>query len=411
METLGRLAGGVAHDMNNVLAAILGLASANLELQPKDSRAYHAFDIISQAAVRGGNTVKSLLAFAHQKPAEEQDVDLNGVLQEEVRLLERTTLSKVSLEMDLDPNLPPIRGDFNALSSAVMNLCVNAVDAMPGDGTLSLRTRNMGDHWVEVVVEDNGSGMPEEVQAKALDPFFTTKDVGKGTGLGLSMVYRTVEAHGGHMAIDSEVGRGTRIELFFPTCEIPAEPPRDVIEPFLGRPRTALQVLVVDDDELIHTAMRTLIQALGHKVTIAESGEEALAQIEAGFEPDVMILDMNMPGLGGVGTLPRLRVLRPKMPVLIATGRVDQVTLDLIAAHPLTTLMPKPFGMEQLRKHLDAFQSKSRTDAVPRRAQRAGGERRRAEPMHHAGYSGAIRPLGFKGMERRMDAGADRRRH
>jgi PAS domain S-box-containing protein len=353
MKALGRLAGGVAHDMNNVLAAILGIASANLEIQPKESSAHQAFDIISKAAGRGGNTVKSLLTFAHQSPTAEQEIELNTILREEVRLLERTTLSKIRLEMDLAADLRPIRGDASALSHVLMNLCINSVDAIPGEGTIHLRTRNMGDHWVEVVVEDTGSGMAKGVLEKALDPFFTTKEVGKGTGLGLSMVYSTVEAHRGHMAIHSEVGQGTRVEILFPACEPKTPSSEPVIGPEPGQSPAVLEVLVVDDDELVHSAMRVILNTLHHRVTTALSGEEALARLEAGFKPDVVILDINMPGLGGMGTLPRLRALCPNVPVLIATGRADQAVLDLVKAHPGTTLMPKPFGIGELRHHLE----------------------------------------------------------
>jgi signal transduction histidine kinase/ABC-type amino acid transport substrate-binding protein len=180
MDSLGSLAGGVAHDMNNVLGAILGMASANIEAQPVGSPAYRAFDTIIQAAARGGKMVRSLLSFARQSPVDEQELDMNAILREEVSLLERTTLAKVRLEMDLAPDLRPVRGDASALTHALMNLCVNAVDAMPDDGTLTLRTRNVDEGWIEITVEDTGSGMPKEVLEKALDPFFTTKGVGKG---------------------------------------------------------------------------------------------------------------------------------------------------------------------------------------------------------------------------------------
>ncbi|WP_285574390.1 hybrid sensor histidine kinase/response regulator [Geothrix limicola] len=410
METLGRLAGGVAHDMNNVLAAILGLASANLELQPKGSTAYLAFETICKAAVRGGNTVKSLLTFAHQRPAEEQDIELNVILREEVRLLERTTLSKIHLEMDLDPALGLIRGDASALTHAFMNLCVNAVDAMAQNGTLSLRTRNLGEHWVQVIIEDTGCGMSKEIQAKALDPFFTTKEVGKGTGLGLSMVYSAVEAHRGHMAIESELDRGTRVEMSFPRCDVQVKPMQPLIEPYLGQPQPVLDVVVVDDDELIHSAMKTLLQALGHRVTVASSGEEALAQLESGANPDVVILDMNMPGLGGLGTLPQLHAMRPKMPVLISTGRVDQSTLDLIAAHPYTSLIPKPFSLDQLRKRLEPMLSKETFGALPSRSRRTSAERRRAESTFQVGAQIHSATKGYLGTERRNGFNTDRRR-
>jgi len=351
MESLGSLAGGVAHDMNNVLGAILALASANLETQPEGSPARRAFATITQAAVRGGKMVKSLLSFARQNPAEERELDLNGVLREEVRLLERTTLSRIRLELDLDPELRPVRGDSSALSNVFMNLCVNAVDAMADNGQLTLRTRNLAGGWIEAVVQDTGCGMAAEVLQRAMDPFFTTKEVGKGTGLGLSMVYSTVQAHHGVLELQSEPGRGTRVAMRFPAAAsaAPAEPAVESARP-LGR--RSLSVLVVDDDDLVQCSTQALLEVMGHRVLAVAGGEQALERLEAGFEADVILLDMNMPGLGGAGTLPRLRRLLPEVPVLLATGRVDQAALDLVEAHSRVFLLSKPFSMEDLERHL-----------------------------------------------------------
>jgi PAS domain S-box-containing protein len=353
MESLGSLAGGVAHDMNNVLGAILGLASANIGTQPPGSPTGKALATIIKAAERGGKMVKGLLGFARQSPAEEQHLDLNLILREEVQLLDRTTLLKVRLEMDLAEDLWPILGDASALTHAFMNLCVNAVDAMPGKGTLSLRTRNVDEDWIEVVVEDNGCGMPQEVLEKALDPFFTTKEQGKGTGLGLSMVFTTVKAHHGQMEIESEPGQGTRVRIRFPACtSVPMETTIES-EPRLEPAKGKLCVLLVDDDELIQSSMQAILDVLGHSVVTVCCGEDALTKLEEGMQPDVVILDMNMPGLGGSGTLPRLRVLRPTLPVLLATGRADQSALNLVSAHPRVTLLSKPFSLEELQKHLE----------------------------------------------------------
>jgi len=365
MESLGSLAGGVAHDMNNVLGAILGLASAHLELQPVDSPAHRAFDTISQAAIRGGKMVKSLLSFARQSPAEALELDMNAILREEVHLLERTTLAKVRLEMELAPDLRPVRGDASALTHAFMNLCVNAVDAMPEHGTLTLRTRNVDSEWIEVMVEDTGIGMPKEILEKALDPFFTTKEPGKGTGLGLSMVYSTVKAHQGQLEIQSEPGRGTCVRLRFPACEVPpqaAEAPAGVQT---EAPPGGLNVLLVDDDELIQSSMQAILEVLGHRATGVCSGEEALARLEGGVRCDVVILDMNMPGLGGAGTLPRLRALRPTLPVLLATGRADQTALDLIEAHSNLTLLSKPFTIKELQGYLQGLGRRGISDWNP----------------------------------------------
>ena len=355
LDSLGGLAGGVAHDMNNVLGAILGLASAFLGIQPKGSPAHQAFETIRDAALRGSDMVKRLLAFARQSPVETRDLDLNALLLEQARLLEHTTLAKVHLVMDLAPDLRPIQGDASALANVFMNLCVNAVDAMGDGGTLTFRTRNgLGDQ-VEVRITDTGSGMTPAVLARAMDPFFTTKDVGKGTGLGLPMVYSTVKAHGGQIQIQSEPGQGTEVALVFPVTMTGALGPEAVAPGQSGSASHHLRVLLVDDDELILKSTRMLVEILGHAVTVASTGEEALTLIEQGARPDLVILDMNMPGLGGKGTLPRLRALCPQVPVLLATGRTDDEALALVEGHASVSLMPKPFSIEELQTALQPF--------------------------------------------------------
>ncbi len=355
MESLGTLAGGVAHDMNNVLAAILGLASAHMETLPVGSPLHQALDTICKATERGGKMVKSLLSFARQSPAENNRLDVNAILREQAALLARTTMAKVRLEMNLEPDLRPILGDAGALAHAFMNLCVNAVDSITDNGTLTLHTRNVDADAIEVVVQDDGAGMSKEVLGKALEPFYTTKGTGKGTGLGLSMVFSTVRAHGGRLAIESEPGKGTRVRLRFPACdpETGAQAQAPAVSGEGGARRGSLKVLLVDDDDLVQSSTQAVLEFLGcAAVTPALSGEEALALLEGGLEPDLVILDMNMPGLGGVGTLPRLRALRPEVPVLLATGRVDQTSLDLASAHPGVTIAAKPFGLRELREHL-----------------------------------------------------------
>ena len=356
LESLGILAGGVAHDINNVLGAVLSLASAHLISQPVGSPLHRALDTICKATKRGGKMVKTLLGFARQHPAESELLDLNAIFTEQVGFLERTTLAKVQLHLDLEAELRPIRGDASALSHAFMNLFVNAVDAMPQSGTLTLHSRNLADDWVEVVVEDTGTGMPKEVLEKALDPFFTTKEVGKGTGLGLSLVFSTVKAHRGRMALESEPGKGTRVILHVPACErkTPIAPP--AVSEKTVTPHGVLKVLLVDDDNLIQISNQMILEVLGHStVGIAQSGEEALALLEAGLEPDLVILDMNMPGLGGGGTLPRLRSLRPLVPVLLCTGRTDQTALTLASSYPGVTILAKPFDLTEFQRQLEKF--------------------------------------------------------
>ncbi len=355
MESLGILAGGIAHDMNNVLGAVLGLASANVQIQPEGSPAYNSFETIAKAATRGGEMVRGLLAFARQSQSEEKTLDLNAILKEEVNLLERTTLARVELRLDLEHDLHPIKGDAGGLTHAFMNLFVNAVDAMPDSGTLTIRTRNIGREWAEVVVEDTGIGMPKEVLEKAMDPFFTTKGVGKGTGLGLSMVYRTVKAHRGQIEIQSKPGQGTQVKMRFPASEPVITDHGAASGTRTGAPKRTLKILLIDDDELILNATGMVIETLGHSVATSPSGEEALAMVEAGLVPDVVILDMNMPGLGGRGTLPLLRERLPTVPVLLSTGRTDQAALDLSKAHSVVTVLPKPFSIKELQERLESL--------------------------------------------------------
>ena len=355
MESLGSLAGGVAHDMNNVLAAILGFASANVELQPPGSQSRRAFEIIGKAANRGAALVKGLLSFSRRSAAEARELDLNTLLAEEILLLERTTLAKVRMNLDLAPDLGLVRGDGDALTHAFMNLFINAVDAMAGGGTLTLRTRNLGGDWVEVRVEDTGEGMPPEVLERAFDPFFTTKAQGKGTGLGLAMVYSTLKAHQGLIELHSTPGEGTQVRVRFPRVAPGAADPGLPPEAHAALERRSLTVLVVDDDELVQASMVSSLELLGHTHALAATGEAALAAVEAGLDPEVVILDMNMPGLGGAGTLPLLRALKPGLPVLLCTGRVDQAALDLIQAHRGVRLLPKPFPAQDLDLALQAI--------------------------------------------------------
>ncbi|WLT31984.1 PAS domain S-box protein [Geothrix sp. PMB-07] len=353
MESLGSLAGGVAHEMNNVLASILGMASMHQEIQPPGTAVHHAFSIITKASIRGGGVVRRLLDFSRQSLAEVASVDLNLLIQEEMQLLERTTLAQVSFASELDPELRPILGDATALVHVLMNLSLNAIDAMPMGGCLTLRTRNASPDWVELDVEDTGTGMSQEVMERAMDPFFTTKPVGKGTGLGLSIVYSTIKAHQGTVELQSERGHGTLVRLRLPA--FPAIPPRAVSSqaPIQETGHRGLDILLVDDDELILATQAPVIECLGHRVSLARSGEQALKQLESGYRPQVVILDLNMPGLGGQGTLPRLRELQPDVPVLLATGCVDEASEALTRAFAKVKLLAKPFSMTALRQHLD----------------------------------------------------------
>ncbi len=349
MESLGSLAGGVAHDMNNVLGAIMGLASIHQEQAAEDSHLHKSMATILKACTRGRTLVKGLLGFARQGLEEVRVLDLNDVIREEVALLERTIPPSVRIETDLHPSLRRIHGDPAALSHVLMNVCVNALDAMPEGGSLSIRTRNEEGDRVSLEVVDTGCGMAQDVLEKALDPFFTTKGQGKGTGLGLSIVYGAMKAHHGQMELASTPGAGTRVVMRFPATTAEPGPDPSASRRFPeGHP---MKVLVVDDDELIQHSLVELLQSMGHRPTLAATGEKALHLLAQGLAVNVVFLDLNMPGLGGVGTLPRLRAAYPELPVLITTGRADQQAMDLVARTSKTMLLPKPFSSEEIASH------------------------------------------------------------
>ncbi|MCE1203697.1 MAG: PAS domain S-box protein [Holophagaceae bacterium] len=350
MESLGSLAGGVAHDMNNVLGAIMGLASIHQDQEPEGSRLHKSMTTILKACTRGRTMVKGLLGFARQGLDEVRILDLNEVVREDLALLERTIPASIRVEPDLAEDLHRMEGDPAALSHILMNLCVNAMDAMPAGGILRVRTRNAGPDQLEMEVSDTGIGMPPEVLEKALDPFFTTKAQGKGTGLGLAIVYGTVKAHHGRLDLLSTVGEGTRVILHFPVAAETSEHLADIRVP-AGRVRS-LNILVVDDDELMQESLSALLHTLGHQPLLAGSGEEALRCLEEGLRVDLVLLDLNMPGLGGAGTLPLLQAAHPDLPILLSTGRADQTAMDLVAAHPGTALLAKPFSAEEVQGHL-----------------------------------------------------------
>jgi len=247
-----------------------------------------------------------------------------------------------------------------------MNLCVNAIDAMPNMGELTLSTRRLGEEFVELVVQDNGEGMPPEVRARALEPFFTTKPMGKGTGLGLSQVYGTVKAHGGSMDIDSKVGVGTRVSLSLPSMGKLSAAREGSLDEDLSSGRS-LDILLVDDEELIRGTVLELLAVLGHRVQAASSGAEALRRLEAGMAPDLVMLDINMPGMDGVETLSRLRILAPSLPVLFATGYADERMPSILNRFPSVRLLQKPFTLRELGQILGDWPPVQSSEAIKNR--------------------------------------------
>jgi len=351
LETVGRLAGGVAHDMNNVLASIMAVGSL-LQKRPADEQLVRRnADLLLQAAGRARELVKDLRDFSRKELESAQVLDLNELAAREMELLERTTLKRIDLALDLDPQLPLLFGDPAAISNALMNLALNACDAMPNGGRLLFSTRRLGPGFVELEVVDTGEGMPAEVLDRALEPFFTTKPAGKGTGLGLSQVYGTMKAHGGTVELRSRPGAGTRVALTFPAWQPEGEPPATA-DPALVPVLSSLSILVVDDEEVVRRTLVDLLDILGHRASASPSGREALARLQAGDTFDLVILDLNMHGLDGGETLERLRRIRPHQRVLLATGYSDLRVADILKRFPDVQLLVKPFGIPELTRAL-----------------------------------------------------------
>jgi two-component system, cell cycle sensor histidine kinase and response regulator CckA len=323
MEAVGRLAGGVAHDINNTLNSIMASVFAHRQEVAQYGRHFSDLDNIAAACDRGAQLTRNLLGFARKRNYKRQTISVNDVIESVHALLRRTTDKKVRIEVRLDPNRPAILGDRAQVESAVMNLCINAIDAMIDGGTLTLRTGMYADR-VSIGVEDTGVGMDDNVKERVFEPFFTTKAAGKGTGLGLSMVYGVVHAMAGRIALDTAPGKGTSITLFFPkavaapvaaAAEAPHHGPAS---PSLLAGRT---VLLVDDEPLVLRSGVRLLRALGCEVLSAASGSEGMAKVkERNGAVDLVIVDFVMPEMDGVAVIEELHKLYPTIPMILASG-------------------------------------------------------------------------------------------
>jgi PAS domain S-box-containing protein len=362
MEMIGQLTGGVAHDFNNLLMAILG----NLELlsryPPQDARATRLIEGAMQGARRGAALTQRLLAFARSHDLKVEPVDLALLLREMLDLLERSVGPEVEMRLDVAPDLPPALVDANQVEMALLNLALNAKDAMPQGGQLTIALdRNVvrplpGDrkgalapgYYLRLAVTDTGHGMDQATLARAIDPFFTTKERGKGTGLGLSTIHRLAVQLNGALRLASEPGRGTRVELLLPATEVarekPARPlPAEPMPAHGGLGRRA-SILVVDDDALIAMLTTRMLEDLGHDVIEAHSGAKAVAVLQDAQRVDLMITDVSMPGMTGLQLAATARRLRPAMPILLATGHAELPDGETMALPRLD----KPYQQSQL---------------------------------------------------------------
>jgi PAS domain S-box-containing protein len=358
MESLGILSAGVAHNLNNVLGIIMGTASLHEKVaaEPSDREAYQT---ISKACARGRGVVKSMLHFAQPSLQVKAPVELHKVIQEVCVLLESTTKNAITISEGLVDEPLWIHGDSGTINHALLNICLNSIGAMPDGGTLEFRTAILEENLVEVSVRDNGTGMPPEVLAHVMEPFFTTKETGKGTGLGLSMTYGMVKAHGGTIAIVSQPGQGTTVTLRFPRIPAPVEGETvKAAPPVLA----AMKVFLVDDDEDVRFLMTRMLKKAGvRQVKVFPGGKDALESLPSGELPDLIILDQNMPGLTGVQTMELIRNVHMDLPILISSGQPDIEAWDCFK-QPKVGVISKPFTLDEIQAKLAQFVLESSKD-------------------------------------------------
>jgi PAS domain S-box-containing protein len=357
MEALGQLTGGIAHDFNNLLTVVVG----GLDLitkQVSDERLIKYATNALAAAERGARLTAQLLAFSRVQRLEVKPTYVAPLIEEMRPLLRNVLGPGIEKLFDLDPHLTPVLADPTQLEVAVLNLAINARDAMPDGGTLTISTRKRRisddpeletDTYIELAIADTGCGMPPDVLARAFEPFFTTKEVGKGTGLGLSMVYGMARQSGGSVKIESEPGVGTTVRLFFRRADRDAEVPATggKTGDEVRRGRGQATVLVIDDDEDVRHFIASSLEEYGHEVIEAADGVDGIERFGA-RRPDLVIIDYIMPGLSGAEVAAHIVATRPDQPILFVSGYSE--TDEIRKAAPGANILFKPFRAAALEE-------------------------------------------------------------
>jgi PAS domain S-box-containing protein len=383
MESVGQLTGGIAHDFNNMLAVITSTIDILADAVSDKPQLAAIAKLISEAADRGAELTGHLLAFARKQPLQPREIDANALMIESEKLLRRTLGEQLEIELCLENDVWPALVDPTQLTTALLNLAVNARDAMPDGGKLTLETKNVildqsyaranaevqaGD-YVMVAVSDTGNGIPEAIRQRIFEPFFTTKDVGRGTGLGLSMVYGFVKQSGGHIKVYSEEGHGTTFKLYLPRATSQAEPIAEELRESVIEGGTET-ILVVEDDALVRGSVTTLLQNLGYKTLSAANAAEALAIADGGAQFDLLFTDVIMPGkMNGRQLAEEMAKRCASLKVLFTSGYTENAIIHHGRLDPGVLLLAKPYRnvelARMLRSALDA------ADLLPRRSREA----------------------------------------
>ena len=332
MESIGQLTGGVAHDFNNLLAVILGSLSLLKKTVPEEPRISRLLDRAIQGAERGATLTTRLLAFARRQELKVEFVALQRLIPEMLDFLRHSVGPNIEIRTEISPEVGTIEVDANQLELALINLAVNARDAMPQGGSLTIGCHNQEngksiglsrDPFVCITVTDTGEGMSEATLARAQEPFFTTKGVGKGTGLGLSMVHGFTAQSGGTMRIRSQLSKGTSVTIWLPRAREGSKTVSVDIPLTQSKEARSLRVLLVDDDILVSMGAADMLLDLGHSVTEAQSGPHALKLLETDAPFDIVVTDYAMPGMNGFEFAQRVKERNPKLPIILATGYAE----------------------------------------------------------------------------------------
>ncbi|MEP9360013.1 ATP-binding protein [Sphingomonas sp. KR3-1] len=371
MDAVGQLTGGVAHDFNNLLTPIVGSLDLIRRHHADDPRTQRMIAGALEAAERAATLTQRLLAFARRQALQPQAVDVGALIEGIVDLIRRTLGPSISIVLEAPPRLSAARVDPNQLELALLNLSINARDAMPGGGKLTLSVAEVAvDHrnalglgageYLCMTVTDTGTGMDRATLERATEPFFSTKGVGKGTGLGLSMVHGLAAQSGGTLTIESEIGVGTSIQLWLPTTdEKPANAIHHAVDPV--RARAAARVLLVDDEDLVRSATADMLRDLGYVVVEASSASQALSALRSGIEADILVSDYLMPSMTGGQLITELRATGNRIPALLVTGYAaagSDVPGDVVR-------LAKPFRQSDLAKQVDELLGASRSRVSP----------------------------------------------
>jgi len=375
MESIGRLAGGVAHDFNNILAVILGHGELMMEDLPEGSPLRADLINMLKAGERARDLTRQLLAFGRKQVLNVRTLDLNPAVQEVGGMIQRLLGEDIEIRLCLGANTGFVKADQSQLHQVLMNLCLNARDAMPGGGVLTIETRKVqidedftAEHsslapgsYVLLQVNDTGTGMDDNTLQQVFDPFFTTKEMGKGTGLGLATVYGIVKQHGGEILVSSEPGQGTTFQVYLPSASetSPGSGAASANTPLTGQGET---VLVAEDNPLVRKLAAMMLKRLGYRVLESESVSECLKMASTVPQLDLLLTDVVMPGMNGLQLSERIRAFRPEIRTLFMSGYTDEVLGHHGVLQGNVHFLTKPFTEKSLsRKVQEALRGQAQS--------------------------------------------------